>query len=69
MTDKTYVCEACDGTGEGRVVADRDLGKPCQACGGRGYLSEDEMGRLMSATDRPNLFDWRLFARERKPSQ
>ena len=67
MTAKTYICEACDGAGTGRVVADRDLGKACQICEGRGYLSESEMERIMTATPRPNLFDWRLFARERQP--
>ncbi|MEI6559171.1 MAG: hypothetical protein WCO00_12270 [Rhodospirillaceae bacterium] len=66
MTETTYICEACDGTGKGRVVADRDLGKPCQACGGRGYLTEAEMERTMTVASRPNLFDWRLFARQRR---
>ena len=66
MTERTYICESCDGTGTGRVVADRDLGKPCQACGGSGCLSEGEMEALMVGTDRPNLFDWRLFAREKR---
>ena len=67
MTAKTYICEACDGAGTGRVVTDRDLGKPCQICEGRGYLDENEMERIMTAPHRPNLFDWRLFAREKRP--
>jgi len=66
MTGKTYICEACDGAGTGRVVADRDLGKACQVCGGRGYLSEGEMEQIMTASPRPNIFDWRLFAREKR---
>ena len=63
MSNKKYICESCDGTGKGRVVADRDLGKPCQACGGRGYLTDAEMEQMMTGTARPNVFDWRLFAR------
>ncbi len=66
MSEKVYICEVCDGTGLGRVVADRDLGKPCQACGGSGHLSEAEMERIMTAAQRPNTFDWRLFAREKR---
>ena len=63
MTEKHYICEACDGAGTARIVADRDLGKACQICDGRGYLSESEMERIMTANPRPNIFDWRLFTR------
>ncbi len=66
MTEKTYICEACDGSGVGRVVTDRDLGKACQVCDGRGHLGEREMEQLMTANFRPNIFDWRLFAREKR---
>ncbi len=66
MTESTYVCEACDGAGIGRVVTDRDLGKACQTCDGRGHLTESEMEALMNGTSRPNEFDWRLFVRPQR---
>ena len=65
MAEKAYICEACDGTGRGLVVTDSNIGKPCLNCGGSGTLSESEMERIMTASPRPNLFDWRLFARDK----
>ena len=66
MTERRYLCEACDGGGIARIVTDRDIGKACQVCDGRGWLDEAEMERIMTGTARPNVFDWRLFAREKR---
>ena len=57
-----YVCESCDGTGTRRVALDRDVGKDCLTCSGRGFLSESEMDARMRGT-KPNVLDWHLFAR------
>ena len=65
MAEKLYICESCNGRGTGLVVADRDLGKPCLSCSGTGHLTESQMEQMMTAAPRPNVFDWRLFAREK----
>jgi len=61
---RKYVCESCCGTGKRRVAKDRDLGSVCPACRGRGYLSEAEMDALLGGGERPNVLNWRIFARE-----
>ena len=58
-----YVCEACNGKGTRLVARDMDLEKACRTCQGRGFLTEAEMEVLLAGGRRPNLLDWRLFAR------
>jgi DNA-directed RNA polymerase subunit RPC12/RpoP len=59
----TYVCERCDDKGTRVVARDQDLDKACPTCRGRGFLTEPEMELLLGGGPRPNVLDWRLFAR------
>ena len=58
-----YVCEACNGKGTRLVARDGDLDKACRTCHGHGFLTESEMETLLGGGVRPNLLNWRLFAR------
>lgn len=67
MSGKRYVCESCSGSGKRRVARNGDLGKPCPVCDGLGHVSEAQMEALLGGGERPNVLNWRIFARELKP--